>query len=394
MKIIFKKYNKFILLIIISLVSNNLLFPQEVQDAFHFSTSVTGDFTSSTISGRIRRPVYLGMEAIVLSISTSGSKLWDGGVLKIQAINTHGSMPSANYVKDIERYDNIEAGDHTGFFELAYQQQFDHLILLVGQHDLNSDFASTLYCDLYLNSSFGIPPSLSLNIPVSIYPISAPCIYAKYVTDNKWLYRLAVYDGNPGDFKSNRYGINFNIGPKDGLFTIAEAEYSNLISFDMAGVFKFGAYFHNGTFQQYGDTVHTIKRNYGFYLLAAKRLGPSFITGCGEGLNGFIQLGYAPPDRNMLSYYLSGGLRMNGFIRKKSRDVIGIAVSYAGLSKYYLRNFTDSRPSEKSIELTYKFYIKANYIIQPDFQYILNAGAKKELSNAFTSTLRFNILFD
>ncbi len=355
-----------------------------------FSTSVTGDFIHVFFNGSRQKIAYLGMEDLVLTLSTQKAKLWKGGTLKVHAINTHGYVPSEEMTHDMQVFDNLEAGDHTGFFELAYEQKLGHFFLLIGQHDLNSDFMSTLYCNLYVNSSFAISPILPLNVPASIYPVTAPCVYARYEAGDKWKFRLATYAGDPGNFKDSKYNLNLAIHPREGNLTIGEAEYANLTGFEMAGVFKIGAYYHSGTYYAVNDSSQVKHGDYGMYLLASKRLAPSF-NGKGEGLNGFIQAGFAPGDRNILNYFLASGVRARGFAQNRLHDVFGIGVSWIGLSHRYCTAIPDAYYSETAIEFTYKISVNNDYLIQPDFQYLIHPGASRQYRNALAATMRFSI---
>ncbi|NJK94705.1 MAG: carbohydrate porin [Bacteroidales bacterium] len=149
----------------------------------------------------------------------------------MHGLNAHGKGPSEFFTGDIQVLSNIEAGDYTGLYEFYYSQSFGGFSLLLGQHDLNSEFIGTKYGGTFINSSFGIAPSISLNVPVSIYPVAAPCILFKYESPGMMVYKLAIYDGDPGNFESNRFNLQWNVNAKEGLFNIGEIEY-NLIRND------------------------------------------------------------------------------------------------------------------------------------------------------------------
>lgn len=379
-----------LLLMIMPCLALSSLQARDSLHAWSFSTSVTGDFTKAFFNGSNQEVVYLGMENLVVILNTQKAGLWKGGKFKVHAINTHGHMPSEENTHDLQVYDNLEAGDHTGFFELAYEQKVGNFYILAGQYDLNSDFMSTYYCNLFLNSSFAISPILPLNVPASIYPVTAPCVYIRYVPEKKWVYRLATYVGSPGDFDDSRYNLNLAVHPDKGYLTIGEAEYANLSGFEKAGIFKIGGFYYSGVLYSAGDSSKVLHGDYGMYLLASKRLAPSF-NGKGEGLNGFFQAGFAPGDRNKVSYFLASGIRARGFAKNRVHDVFGLGISWMGISHQYCQYIPNSYQSETALEFTYKISVNNEYLIQPDFQYLIHPGASWQYRNALAATMRFSI---
>ncbi len=84
-------------------------------------------------------------------------------------------------IGDLQTASNIEAPDHFLLQEAWYEQQFADgmLSLLFGLHDLNSEFYVSDYGSLFLNSSFGIGPDMTVNVPLSIFPRAGLAVRAR-----------------------------------------------------------------------------------------------------------------------------------------------------------------------------------------------------------------------
>ena len=355
-------------------------------------TVVTGDFVQLLSGGANKHKefVYLGMENIILSFNTEACGLWKGGTLTLHGLNTHGPAPSADFVNDMQVFDNIEAGDHTGFYEFNYRQRFGPLSLMIGQHDLNVEFCGSEHAGLFINSSFGITPSIALNIPVAIFPVAAPCFYISYQPDDKCTIRTAVYDGVPGDIETNKYNLDFKLDAHEGLLSIAEFECNSYKN--TGNKYKAGLYFHSSEFVSYKDTTTITRGNFGFYATIDKKITEP-TGGFDNGLNVFLQTGFAPADRNLVTYYIGMGFSFHGFFRKLSHDQMGIGMAHVGISKDYAKIHPETLKNETAIEITYQMFIGEKYSIQPDLQYIIHPGAVSGIKNALAGSLRLSLSF-
>ncbi len=362
------------------------------ESAITFETSITGDFNRIFSGGVNPQPAfqYMGLEDAVLILNTEKCGLWKGGMFLLHGQNIHGATPSASYTGDYQVFSNIEAGDHTGFFEFYFQQSFGPFTLTMGQQDMNSNLCVSEYGGLFINSSFGIMPSISLNVPVGIFPIGALGIFMEYATGEKSNFKTAIYDGDPEDISSNRYNLNFEHQKGEGLLYIGEYEYNN---FDANGDnFKLGAYYHSDEFNSLSDTTAQIKGNYGIYGIVDKRiLEPSGYFD--NGVNVFLQLGFAPASRNLVSSYIGFGVNTHTPFRRRIHDNMGCGVAFMKVGKDFKNIYPESLSAETALEFTYQFFIGNNYFIQPDLQYIIHPGATKGIDNALTGTMRFSLSF-
>ncbi len=250
---------------------------------------------------------------------------------------------------------NIDAGEHVYMHELWFRQQLGRVSLTVGLQDLNVDFMASEGAGEFINGSFGVPPVISTNVPVPIFPLTGLGIAARWEIDTRWAVQAALFDGNQTSFDHNPHNVHWKFSKKDGILAIGEVHLDRR--------FKFGAYYHSED------------DNYGFYMLADQPL-------C-ERLSLFGQLALAPRSKNENNY--SVGLGTNYLIA--DRHTAGIAATHAGLHRAEHRH-------ETAIELYYKYTLNDNIAIQPDIQYIINpSGTDVRMSNALVGILRMHINF-
>ncbi len=360
--------------------------------AVKFETSLTGDFIKNLQGGINTEYTYIGMEDLSLTFDSEALGLWQGGTLFLQGLNTHGRLPSAEIVGDLQVSSNIESGDYTGLYQYYYQQSFGNYSFILGQHDLNSEFVGTEYGGTFINSSFGIAPSISINVPVSIYPLAAPAFIFKYENPNRMNYKLGVYDGDPGDPETNRYNLQPNISLTDGALFISEFELCRLVN-DLPESYKIGAYYHTNNFIDYSDTTISRKGNYGGYFISDMVLWSGF-NHPDSYLGLFVQAGIAPKNINQVNFYVGAGMHINGVLPTRFNDAFGIGVAYVNISPSYRNLMKNTYIGETAVELTYKMQVFDHYSIQPNLQYIINPGATTLLKNALVATMRFNIYLE
>lgn len=378
--------------IILLLSSINICLGQ-FSKGFLFETSLTGDYVFNSFGGIGRDVAYIGMEELSLTFNFDEMGYWNGGMLYVQGLNTHGSTPSVDFIGDIQITSNIESGYLTGIYQYYYRQKFGKTSFIIGKHDLNSEFSVSEYSGTFINSSFGISPTISLNVPVSIYPLTALGLNYHYEASDNLTLKLGAYDGNPINPEMNRYDVRPTIDRKEGLLLIGEIGLSRLLDNNLPENIKLCGYYHSAEFMDFSDTTLMVKGNYGFYFLSDFVLFHSDANNR-SSIRGFLQGGYAPAAINQVDYYVGAGIDFNGFIRSRQDDVFGIAVAYANISKQYKRSGNYTNFGEKTIELTYQLNLMENFLIQPNFQYIINPGANRDLNNAFVKSIRLAVQLD
>lgn len=353
-----------------------LVFAQQ-PDSVTFTTgaSYTADMGRNFAGGIKSGNFYLGMINLSLSLS-----VYDRTEFYLQVQNTHGSTPSAHLTGDLQTFSNIENGNYTYLYMAWVKHSFGKMSATFGIHDLNSVFYVTEHGALFLNSSFGIQPSCSWNMPVSIFPKNTLGLIIDYQLSDNLTLRSALYDGDPGSLTTDRYNLDLTIDiPQQGLFGVTELQYNYDKNKRTAGTYKVG--YQYLTAKQYTLADSTVRRyNAGLYVIADQHLTERF------GLH--TQLGWSPSDVNINSMYASLGACITGIGSRKS-DVAGMAVSYANLSDAYCREVIGSPASyEAAIEVFYRVQLSEQCFLQPDFQYIVNPGAYTGYANAWVGFVR------
>jgi porin len=354
-------------LIEVSFSSNN--------DIIHFNTASNIDFNGKTL--------YLGMQQMGITLKPFKEKS-HLPQFNFNILHTHGALPSADYIGDLQVISNIEAGKHTGLFEAFIEQSYNKHTLILGQHDLNANFLYTEPALLFSNGSFGIMPSVSCNVGCSLYPLSTLGIIYNYEDNNK-SFRFGFYDGDPGTMEHNKHNLSPSLSTDQGFLSIAEFAY-NLNSKTNTMV-KVGSYFHSADFSTDINPEKIYTSNYGAYFLVEHM--PERVSTSGSNLHLFIKGGIVPPNRNFISSFLGAGIVANSIFNLFNGDQLGIAYAQAFISRAYQASDTNLKASEVVTELFYGVDFLKYFRLQPSVQYIVNPGAVGGVNNALVTLIRF-----
>jgi porin len=354
---------------------------------FTTEASYTGDICTNMIGGIKTGIKYLGMANLKIGFDTQQARLWKGGTLFVNGAVTHGQSATELLIGDFQTVSNIDAGDRIYLHEFWYKQQYKSFEITFGLQDLNIEFASSNNGSMFINSSFGIPPVISDNIPAPIFPLTALGITTKIRITDKILLSAAIYDGSPTSFEHNIYNTNWKLCTEDGSLILGQLDWSTEL-LQLQGTYKAGYYFHTGlneTNTETGETTEVFAKNYGVYFIADQTIWENANNNHSIGV--FAQLALSPANINNHNYYFGGGINYSGISKKQHEDALGIAFACAGFDKSYKQN-------ETTIEAYYKKQISENFSIQPDLQYVIHpAGTDEVLPNALVGLLRFNLNF-
>ena len=180
---------------------------------------------------------------------------------------------------------------------------------------------------------------------------------------------------------------------------IAELAYSfdeEPIASNRLSDVKLGAWYHTGDFpDQRRDSLGRSLAdsasngipamhgsNFGGYLVVDKMLWrrPDTAT---QGLAAFLRVGYAPPDRNLISLEVDAGLTFKGLFPNRELDVLGVGASFGRIG--YARRLDQDeilftgierpvRDYETVLEITYEARIAPWWVLQPDLQLVFHPG--------------------
>lgn len=351
-------------------------------------------------------PYYLGLGAIQFTAKTEDNNLWKNGAFSLFLANNHGDNPTATKVGDIQVFDNLEAPEvtffkvgnrkiipyRTFFYEFYYQHVLKNFRILVGQSDLNYDFAYTNYGANFLNSSFGISPEVTVNVPTfSTYPFNAFGVRADYKMGD-YFARAAVVSGNPGNHISNKYSFDYRLNGHDGLFYIAELEREKMFGEEVfLSNYRIGAWYHSADFNYLTDTLNQKhhKGNFGAYIMGEKLIYAENEDKT-QGLGIFANAGFTPGDYNIISSYFGGGLCYTGLIPKRDSDILSIGIANPILNKSMQKIDPTYTRVEEAIELNYNIIFNENFNLMPCIQYLPNPSFHNNHDNPFIFMLRMS----
>ena len=349
---------------------------------------------------------YLDNIDIKLTLDTGRAGLWDFGKLFIYGLANSGSDPT-EYVGDRQGTSNIEANDSSRLYELWYEHTYYNgaMSVLVGFHDLNSEFYVTEYGGLFLNSSFGIGADMSGNLPLPIFNVTALGTRLKLRMSRTLTYLAAVYDGDPGSPQENHDGLRVRVDEnEEGFLFIGEAQmgYTGEVAGFLPNSLRLGGWYHSGQFQNVDVKAGLAssgsgKGNIGFYATVDRSL---VNRRSGRELGLFFQVGFTLPafsNRNEIFLYFGSGLNYPALFDSRPKDVFGVAFAYAKVSDDYASASQKASgvtlDSEIAIDITYKAIIYPWLTLQPDYQIVRNPGARSNIGMAHIASLRFEVVF-
>ncbi len=342
--------------------------------AFELRAAYTGDFGRNFSGGVEQKNAYLGNLDITANFNTENANLWKGGTFFVYLLNNHGTSLS-QYVGDLQGVDNIEADAQTRLYQFWYMQKFGKFSVTIGQHDLNSEFSGSEYGGTFINSSFGIQPDISGNVPVSIFPVATLGVILKYEINDQFSILTAIYDGDPGSQADNPNSLNWKLADSNGVLNILELQYQ-LKNKTKPGTYKLGTW------------SHSADNHYGIYAIADQKLFNEK-NDPDKGLGFFTQLGIAPQEGSVFDYYASIGLHYTGLFGGRKEDNLGLALGHASMSKHIIeQDPTVDLTGETVIELVYEARINDYISIKPDLQYVINPGATSAVKNSLTGIIR------
>jgi porin len=346
---------------------------------------------SNPVGGAKQGTIYEGLVTAFLELDLTKSLKF-----RIDGFQINGRGLTQNYVGNLLAVSGIEALPTTRLHDLWLQQTFlnGHASLRVGQiaWDDDKEFYYSQYASLFINSTFGYPDLFAENLPDGGpgYPFAVPGARLRIAPTKELMISTAVVNGipappGPGNPQTrNVNGTNFLIR-EGGTLTITELVYTFQQG---AGDVKLGGWYHSANFPDLHFDATRVslanpssnglaalhQGNYGPYLILDTKLW---------GLGGFLRVGGAPEDRNLINLEIDTGLTHQGSLGDKSYQA-GVGLGYVrigGAARGFAADtslFTGvAEPAldyEAVIEATYQVNIAPWWYLQPDLQVILHPG--------------------
>ena len=391
----------------------------------------------NVLSGGLHRAAsYEGR--IEFSVDTDLDKLvgWKGAATHFTIYQLHNAgHVAADNAGSIGDVSNIDALGTTRLFTAYFQQTLfdDKVSIRIGQIAADDEFLNSPTSANLLNGTFGWASLAAANMLSGgpAFPLATPGVRVAVKPTEQITWQTAVFSGNPaGDNCNdlpqvcNRYGTAFSFA--GGALWMSELQYAINQGKDakgLPGIYKLGGWYATTDFadQHYGlDALGNVVSLATMPPSALNRRGDWGIYGIADqmvwradktSVNLFLRGGFAPSDRNLISFYADGGFGIKGPFAGRDDDAITFGVSYAKISKDASALDQDTlalngppypiRDEEVIFELTYQAQIAPWWTVQPDLQYIVHPGGNVPdpnnpnviVGNAFVAGVRSTIKF-
>ncbi|KYG66975.1 hypothetical protein AZI86_08105 [Bdellovibrio bacteriovorus] len=364
---------------------------KDSESGVEFGIIYKGELSSVMQGGLDQQSSYLENLDVRLMVNTEKLLGWKGGSLFLYGLGDRGSSetnsPTVN-VGDIQGTSNIQTpSSQFILYEAWYQQMFfeDKVSLLVGMHDLNSEFYAVDSSALFFNASFGIGKEMSqtgVHGP-SIFSVTSLAARLKVEPSENFYMQTAVFNAQAGDPNDHEATHIRGFGD-DGLLSVTEAGVLNVGG--RTSKFAVGLWSYDRTFDSLEDASRQVASK-GSYVMADVELV--------KDLAAFVKYGRASTESNAVGACLAAGIQWQHLFSDSWNDRLGLGMAKAYLGAEHLRlqeadglNMADS---ETTYELSYRFEVLPWLALQPDFQYVVNPSGNRDIDDAQVGTLRVEI---
>ena len=350
-----------------------------------------------------------------VAVDTDLEKLvgWNGAKTQVRAFQIHkGRTNAADLVGSIADPSNIDAQPTTRLFTAWFQQDLGkNASVRIGQLAADDEFLVSTTAGGLINGTFGWASMMAANLPSGgpAYPLAAPGVRLQLNPAENFSILGAVFSGDP--VKRGCRDVNAGANPQicnlngttfsfdGGAFWIGEAQYQVNQGKDATGLaaaYKLGMWYHSGDFadQRLGlDAAGNIAllatapeqqlfrhSNWGIYGLVDQMLW----RGKDASVSVFARGGVAPSDRNLVSWYVDGGIGFKGLLPGRANDTLTFGVAHSHISRDAAEFDRDTlalngppypiRSDETVFELSYIAQLTPWWTLQPDVQYIARPG--------------------
>jgi len=401
-----------------------------IGEGMHVSSG--GIKTGTTYEGRVE-----------LSLDFDFGKLlnWENGTAHISIFNIHNAnnRNAADYVGSLSDPSNIDALRTNRLFTAWVQQDFGMGSFRIGQLAADDEFLTSDTAGGLINGTFGWANLMSANLPSggAAYPLATPGARLQLNFGSEVAMLVGVFAGDPAGKdcyrddpdanpqRCNRHGLEFSTS--GGTFWIGELQYLVNQEEDasgLKGVYKLGAWYHTASFadMRYGldangaivsladpsvESDITHDGNYAIYGVIDQQVW----RGEDASASVFVRGGFTPKNRNLVSWYIDGGVGITGLIPGRSNDVLTVGIGYTHISDDAAdldRDFLaidgppyPVRSEEVVYQLNYVAQITPWWTLQPNVQYISRPGGgvpdennpAQRIGNAWIVGLRTTIAF-
>lgn len=359
-------------------------------------------------SGGMRRgTIYTGRLDIGIDMDLEKVVGWTGAKLHANMFQIHGQGLSRDYIGNLMLISGVEALPATRLYELWIEQSFagDALLIKAGQQAADNEFIFSRYNDIFANSALGWPGASGINLLSGgpSPPLAVPGVRVRAQLADNMVASVAIFDGDAAPPNSpldpqiaNPHGVLFRVN--DPPWLIGQLKYSFALGGnELPGAVTGGAWTHFGEFKDQrfaqggfalsdpagSGVAQKLRGNRGIFGVYEQMLVRSDIDpNLGMGL--FVRTSVSPSDRNLVNFYIDGGIQWSGFSKQRPNDRFGVAMTYARISDAARQADRDTltftgvpipvRDFEAVLEMTYLAEVRSGWIVQPVFQYVFHPG--------------------
>lgn len=325
---------------------------------------------------------YTGLTDFIILFDTEAVGWWKGGLFVVDLQNTRGGDIS-DFVGDSQGISNIVAPPGTRFAEYHLIQQFADgaLAFKIGKQDANADFVVSDGGGEFINSSFGIIPT----VPLPTFPAPALGIMSAWQANDQIKIKAGFWDGAP-NLGSGSFGTAFD--GNGGTVGAIGAEITPFGGDVLDGTYRIGVWRHSeveiavGAKDAFQPEIGPAE---GVYFTVDQGLWES-----GErSFNFFAQGGWGEGDRAAFSRYFGGGLTFAAPFKSRPGDIVGIGVARAKIGQ--VERLHENSTAETVVEFFYKLPITPWMTLNPDIQWVHRPSGVD--GTAFVAGLRVATVF-
>ena len=356
--------------------SINVASAQAEESAWTLEATYTADLIGPVAGDGPRRAVLLDNLDVVADLDLGRAMGWRGATLHGYVLSNQGGAPN-DFAGTLQGVDNIEVGRQAvRLYELWVDAPVgEHLSILAGLYDLNSEFYATESAGLLIAPPFGIGSELAstgVNGP-SIFPSTALALRVN-LTGEAGYVRAAALNARasvPGDPD----GVDTDF--EEGALVIAEAGRRSGAGSLALGFWR---YSHEQDdlrdLTPGGDPVQRTAQ--GAYLLAERvMLGDDD----GRKVTGFVRLGVSDRRTSPFSGGWQAGVLVERVFAGRPDSALSVGLQQGLLSSrgqdLIAAGGVDPADAESGIEITYADRLTDRVTIQPDLQVVFDAGGDR-----------------
>jgi porin len=333
--------------------------------ALRWRAHLTVEPLADLAGGRRRGATWSAAAAAGFEIHTGPLGGWKGGKFDVQVMGLVRGLPHESHlVGDTQGVSNLyNSFSFLRLIDLSYRQRIAGRTLVRGGiMDVNTYFDTSAPASDLVNSSFGMTPTMTANVPLT--PTAPYTGWGAIVrggpSSARW--RLGVFSGDPAAHGTIVHQGFFAIGE----WQVRTARHQRL---------KIGAWaYHNPEGPTLGDLASPRSTNgfYGIWESHHHNRRPRRLR-----WGWFVETGLNPGEVNPVPYYVGIGFRLRGLPGMNPRSAFTAGVARAGIR---------GRTAETACEAAWDERLPRGFIVEPDLQYVMHPSGI--YANAWVVLLR------